>query len=177
MKEQFNYYRIKLSFLAEAEDGALVQAKTEDLAMATCYAEAEKIAYKLMEGNDQLGDVKYEVLKSKVTNILFNDTLKKSNSLTCGLMTLYFDEPADTEVGLYNVSAIITAIKANGKANHQKETIYIPATSPKEAIKYASTYLEQNFKDAESYTIRNVKYDMAQSIMITPETYKTYTNQ
>ena len=41
--------------------GAIVPIKSEDLVMATCYTEAEQIAYKLTEGKDEFGDVDVEI--------------------------------------------------------------------------------------------------------------------
>jgi len=173
MDKGFDFYRIKMAFRAEADNGAIVPMKTEDLAMATCYTEAERIAYKLMEGKDQFGDVSYEITKTKISNVLYNDTFQTDETLICGLISYYFEEPEDTEVGLYAVSAIIYFMdEKSDKLKPQKETIYIPAQSPRQAIADATTYIDESFPTADSYTIRNVKYDKAQSVMVTPEAHK-----
>lgn len=174
MSENFDYYRIKMAFKAEDENGAIVPVKTEDLVMATSYTEAEKIAYKLMEDKDEFGDVSYEIFKTKITNILYNDTFKTDDVLVCGLFSYYFEEPEDTEVGLYAVSAILNFIdEKTGKLKPHKGTIYLPAESPRQAIAEATTYINDAYPTVDSYTIRNVKYDKAESVMVTPAVHKT----
>lgn len=172
MSKGFDFYRIKMAFRAEAENGAIVPVKTEDLVMATCYAEAESIAYNLMDGKDQFGDVTYEIIKTKIINVLYNDTFKTDENMVCGLISYYFEEPEDTEVGLYAVSAVLSFMdEKTGKIKPQKETIYIPACSPNQAISNASKYLEEVYYSAENFTIRNVKYDNAQSVLVTKEVH------
>ena len=174
MTNVFDFYRIKTVFKEEGVDGAIVPVKAEDLVMATCYTEAEKIAYKLMEGKDKFGDVTYEITKTKIENILYNDTFHTDESMICGLISYYFSEPEDTEVGLYAVSAVIYVMnEKTGKLKSQKDTIYLPAQSPKQAIVDATKYIEEVYSTADSYTIRNVKYDKAQSVMVTPEVHKS----
>lgn len=173
MNTGFDFYRIKMAYRAEAENGAIVPVKTEDLVMATCYSEAESIAYKLMEGKDQFGEVGYEIIKTKIGSVLYNDTFQTDENLICGLISYYFEEPEDTEVGLYAVSAVINFMdEKTGKIKPQKETIYLPAQSPRQAIVDATEFIDDAYPSAESYTIRNVKYDKAQSVMVTPDTHK-----
>lgn len=173
MSKGSDFYRIKMAFKAEADNGAIVPVKTEDLVMATCYTEAEKIAYKLMEGKDQFGEVSYEIVKTKISSVLYNETFQTDEVLICGLFTYYFEEPEDTEVGLYAVAAIINFMdEKTGKLKPQKETIYLPAESPRQAIANATAYIDDVFSTADSYTIRNVKYDKAQSVMVTQEVHK-----
>ena len=50
MSKDFNYFRIKMAYKGTNDLGAIVPIKSEDLVMATCYTEAEQIAYKLTEG-------------------------------------------------------------------------------------------------------------------------------
>lgn len=49
MNQGFDYFRIKMTWTAEQEDGSLAKVKTEDLVYASSYTEAEKIAYALIE--------------------------------------------------------------------------------------------------------------------------------
>lgn len=56
MSKDFNYFRIKMAYKGTNDLGAIVPIKSEDLVMATCYTEAEQIAYKLTEGKDEFGD-------------------------------------------------------------------------------------------------------------------------
>lgn len=178
MNKEFEFYRIKMAFKTEDENGAIIPVKTEDLVMATCYTEAEKIAYRLMEGKDQFGDVTYEIIKTKITNIVYNNTFQTDETLISGLISYYFEEPEDTEVGLYAVSANVNYIdEKTGKIKPQKETIYLPAESPRQAIVNASTYMNNVFSTADGYTIRNVKYDKAQSVMVTQPVHQANINQ
>ena len=41
--------------------------------MATCYTEAEQIAYKLTEGKDEFGDVDVEIVRTKISEVAYND--------------------------------------------------------------------------------------------------------
>ncbi len=50
----------------------------------------------------------------------------------------------------------------------------MPAYSSSEAIENVRDYLKQ-VGETREYTIRNVKYDKAQSVMVTPETHKNNT--
>ena len=62
MSKDFNYFRIKMAYKGTNDLGAIVPIKSEDLVMATCYTEAEQIAYKLAEGKDEFGDVDIEIV-------------------------------------------------------------------------------------------------------------------
>lgn len=173
MSKGFDFYRIKMAFKDEAENGAIVPVKTEDLVMATGYTEAEKITYKLMEGKDRYGDVNYEITKTKIKEVVYNNTFLTDEELICGLISYYSEEPEDTEVGLYAVAAIVCFMdEKSGKVKPQKETFYIPAESPNQAIEYTNQFIREAYSTCDSFTIRNVKYDKAQSVMVTPEIHQ-----
>lgn len=177
MDKSFNFYRIKMAFKDEANDGAIIPVKTEDLVMATCYSEAEQIAYRLMEGKDRFGDVTYEICKTKIDKIYFNDTFSVDDNLVCGLVSYYFKEDLDTEVGLYSVDAIVYLIdEKTGKTKATKAVIYIPASSSSEAIRSAKKIISDEYPSSD-YCVRNVKYDKAQSVMVTPEVHQSNTRQ
>lgn len=170
MENTYNFYRIKMSYKGEDATGAIASIKTEDLVMATCYSEAEKLVYALMEGVKTYGEVSYEILKNKnISNILFNNTFNVDNHEICGLVNYYFEEAKETETGLYAVTAdVYTVNEKTGKTTSAKETVYMPATSPNHAIKICSEYLEGIFGD---FIIRHVKYDNAQSVFVTPSAH------
>lgn len=175
MNKEFNFYRIKMTYKGEASDGAIVPIKTEDLVMATCYTEAEQIAIRLMEGKDRFGDVSYEIVKTKIDKVYFNDTFHIDENLVCGLITYYFEEDLDTEVGLYAVDAIVYVVdEKTGKTKANKVVIYVPARYSSEAIKDAKAIIGNDYTGCD-YCVRNVKYDKAQSVMVTPETHKSNT--
>lgn len=70
MSKDFNYFRIKMAYKGTNDLGAIVPIKSEDLVMATCYTEAEQIAYKLTEGKDEFGDVDVELSAPKFQKLL-----------------------------------------------------------------------------------------------------------
>ena len=51
------------------------------------------------------------------------------------------------------------------------ETIYVPAYSSKEAIDNTNAFLKK-VKEQRDWTIPNVKYDKAQSVLVTKETHQ-----
>lgn len=177
MESMFEYYRIKMSFQKETETGGIENTKTEELVMATCYTDAEKITTALMEDRQQFGIPSYEIIKTKIQDILFNNVLSVDRTLKCGLVTYYFNESEESEVGLYVVSVVLNYIdEKTGKPKPQKSSIYVPAHTPQEAIVFANQYIEDENVGFESYVTRTVKYDKAQSILVTQEKYKQNTN-
>ena len=172
MSKDFNYFRIKMAYKGTNDLGAIVPIKSEDLVMATCYTEAEQIAYKLTEGKDEFGDVDVEIVRTRISEVAYNDTFATDTELICGLISYFFEESEDTEVGLYQVSLVYYDVdEKTGKTKSSNSTIYVPAYYSSEAIENIRTYLKRAGETRE-YTIRNVKYDKAQSVMVTPETHQ-----
>lgn len=166
------FFRIKETYKDANEQGAIVTFKTEDLAMATCYTEAEKIADELAQGKNKFGDVDIEIVRTKIPNVVFNDTFAVDTDPICGLVSYYFEEADDTEVALYQVNLVYYDInEKTGKVKKQNDTIYIPAVSSSDAIDNVKAYLRK-CGEQRDYAIRNVKYDKAQSVMVTRETYE-----
>lgn len=175
MSKDFKYFRIKMSYQGTNAMGAIVSIKTEDLVMAVCYSDAEAIAYKLAEDKNEFGEVDIEVIKTKITEIAYNDTFSTDTELIRGLISYYFEESEDSEVGLYQVSLVYLNLdEKTGKVKNEKGTIYVPAYSSPEAIDNVRDYLKQ-VGETREYIIRNVKYDKAQSVMVTPEVHKNNT--
>ena len=165
MSKDFNYFRIKMAYKGTNDLGAIVPIKSEDLVMATCYTEAEQNAYKF-------GDVDIYIVRTKISEFDYNDTFATDTELICGLISYFFEESEDTEVGLYQVSLVYYDVdEKTGKTRSSNSTIYVPAYSSSEAIENIRTYLKRAGETRE-YTIRNVKYDKAQSVMVTPETHQ-----
>ena len=104
MNTELNYYRIKTEWTSEQEDGSLMKLKTEELAFATSYTEAEKIAYALVEDQrrDKYGSVSIDITKTKITELLYNDILVHDERLIGGLVCNYFDSE-DDQIGIYDV--------------------------------------------------------------------------
>lgn len=173
MTKGMNYFRIKMSYTDENEMGALVPFKTEDLVMAACYSDAESIACKLAEGKDRHGDVEFEIIKTKITELAYNDTFTVDTELIGGLISYFFEEAESTEVGLYQVQLVYYNLdEKTGKVKKENSTIYIPAYSSSKAIENTHAYLKR-VGETREYTIRNVKYDKAQSVMVTPEIHQS----
>ena len=88
MKETSNYYRIKTEWTKEAADGQLQKTKTEELVYATSYSEAEAVAYALLEAEnrEQYSDATIEIVKTKISEMLFNETLDHDDKLIGGLV-------------------------------------------------------------------------------------------
>lgn len=89
MSKDFNYFRIKMAYKGTNDLGAIVPIKSEDLVMATCYTEAEQIAYKLAEGKDEFGDVDIEIVRTKISEVAYNDTFATDTELICGLISYF----------------------------------------------------------------------------------------
>lgn len=172
MNTTFNFYRIKMAYQDTDDKGAVVLFKTEDLVMATCYTEAETIAYELSAGKDKFGNVEIEILKTKISEVVYNDTFVTDTALTCGLITYYFEEDENTTVGLYAVSVVYREInEKNGKEKRTTETIYVPAYSSKEAIDNTNDFLKL-VGETREWTIPNVKFDKAQSVLVTSDVHQ-----
>ena len=130
----------------------------------------------LMEDRKNVeGDVRRsfnEIVRTKISEVAYNDTFATDTELICGLISYFFEESEDTEVGLYQVSLVYYDVdEKTGKTKSSNSTIYVPAYSSSEAIENIRTYLKRAGETRE-YTIRNVKYDKAQSVMVTPETHQ-----
>lgn len=123
MGKDSEFYRIKMTYQGEKEDGGLDTIKSEDLVMAVNYTDAEKIAFKLMEDKaiDDMESVKYEIIKTKITDVIYNNTFVTDVNLIGGLFIYYFEEGESTEVGLYSVQVIYIELKENGKENGKEK--------------------------------------------------------
>lgn len=168
MSKETEFYRIKMTYHGEKEDGGIDTIKSEDLVMASNYTDAEKTAFKLMEDKaiDDMSTVKYEILKTKIADVIYNNTFVTDTELVGGLFVYYFEESDKTEVGLYSVQVNYIELKENGKEKRSTETLYIPATTPQEAASLISKHLK-HVGETRDWVIRNVKYDKAQSVLVT----------
>lgn len=166
MEQNFNYYRIKTEWLKERDDGNLQKEKTEELVYATSYTEAEKIAYALVEDQQRTkfsSDISIEIVKTKISELLYNDILEHDSALVGGLVCNYFSEGEDTGVGLYSVKTVTTTSdEKSGKEKRTTDTIFIPATSNSDAARRVTDYLGNTMSD---FVIRDVKFDKAEAIL------------
>lgn len=168
MEEIFNYYRIKTEWTKESSDGRLQKTKTEELVYAANYTDAESIAYALVEDQqrERLGNVSIEIVKTKITELLYNDTLEHDNVLIGGLVCNYFPEDTDSSVGIYSVKVVLPIIdEKTGAEKQQAETIFTPATSNTDAARRIDNYYKHSMRD---YIIRDIKFDKAEAILWPP---------
>lgn len=176
MNTELNYYRIKTEWTSEQEDGSLVKLKTEELAFATSYTEAEKIAYALVEDQrrDKYGSVSIDITKTKITELLYNDILVHDERLIGGLVCNYFDSE-DDQVGIYAVKVMFIDIdEKSGKEKKSVETIFTPAKSNTNAAACITEHLEGSMRD---YVIRDIKFDKAEAVLWPKDIQQSKMNQ
>lgn len=164
MNTMLNYYRIKTEWTSEKEDGSLVKLKTEELAYAESYTEAEKIAYALVEDQNRsrFGTVSIDITKTKISELLYNDILVHDDRLIGGLVCNYFEDDGD-QVGIYAVKVMfIDFDEKSGKEKKSFETIFTPATSNTDAAACINGHLGQTMRD---YVIRDIKFDKAEAVL------------
>lgn len=169
-----DYYRIKTEFTDEnQQDGSLYKRKSEDLVMAASYTEAEKIAYALIEslGRAELNEnVTFEIIRTKIEEVLYNNVLATDKQLVCGLTNAHFEEDEDSGVGLYAVKVMLSEMdEKTGKIRKSNEVIYTPATSNKDAADYVTKYLKK--VETRDFIIRDIKFDKAESILWPADVY------
>lgn len=167
-----NYYRIKTEWTAEKEDGSLKKVKTEELVYAPCYSEAEKVAYSLIERYDRtkFGAVNFEIIKTKISELLYNDILQLDPDTIQNLVTSYFEEGADTGVGLYQVKVYYSELDPKtAKEKHSTEVIFTPARSNSDATSIVLAYLKKT-GETRDYVVRDTRFDKAEAILWPNET-------
>lgn len=174
MDQGFNYYRIKMAWTVEQEDGTLAKIKTEDLAYVSSYTEAEKVAYALIEDQqrDKNGEVTFEILKDKISEMLYNDNLMHDSDLLGGLVYNYLDPDADENIGIYVVKIMLVTIdERTAKEKRTYQTIHTPAKSNTDAAERIKKYLSMS-----DFIIRDIKFDKAESILWPVEVFQSKSN-
>lgn len=174
----FNYYRLKMCWQGEGDDGGITKIKTEELVYATSYTEAEKIAYALIEQENraQHGDVTLEIIKTKIEELVYNDILQKDDNLTQGFVNCFFEESDDSGSGLYGVKVLfITVDERSGKEKRSHSTIYTPANSNADASAKITNYLKNSVERGEA-VIRNAVFDPTVAILWPKDYYQQIAN-
>ena len=168
-----SYFRIKTEWVSERDNGMLEKIKTEELVLASCYSEAEQVAYAISENNKRgnYGNVSFEIIKTKIADILYSDILSMGITLSNGLVENYFEENEDSGVGLYAVKIINFFVdEKTGKVKRSPSTIYLPAVSNSDAASNVTKYMKNSMSD---YVIRDIKFDKAEAIYWPQETFKS----
>lgn len=175
----FNYYRIKTEWLAEKEDGKLQKTKTEELVYASSYTEAESIAYALVEKYERsrYGAPSIEIIKTKISELLYNSILQEADYLVGGLIINFFEEEDTTGVGMYQVKVYYTEVdEKTAKEKHSTETIFTPARSNSDASSAVLAYLKK-VGETRDYVVRNSVFDKAEAILWPTEVYNNQVNK
>ena len=179
MKEGFNFFRIKMEWTSEKEDGALVKTKTEELVLASNYTEAEKVAYAIAEDQNRMkfsSSISMDIVKTKISELLYNDALVHDETLVEGLVHNYFEESDDTGVGLYAVKVMYIEVdEKTGREKYPVETIYTPAVSNIDAADFVKSYLKHN--EIREFVIRDTKFDKAEAILWPVDIQETQANK
>ena len=172
IKSSKHYFRIKTEWTAEDESGNLSKVKTEELVLATCFTEAEKVAYAIAEDQNRgkYGDFNIDIVKTKISDVLYNDILAHDSKLICGMVCNYFEEDETSGFGLYAVKAVyIETDEKTGKEKKTTDTIYVPAISNADATDAVQQYLSTGAID---FVIRDTKFDKAEAIYWPSEVQK-----
>lgn len=162
-EKTLHYFRIKTECTVELPNGALAKKKIEELVLAANYTEAEKITHALISAlnRTQFGSVNYEIVKTKISDVLFNDTFAQEETVQ-GFCCNYFEEDENSGVGLYVVKVVfITVDERTAKEKKTIEDYYVPALSNADATDKISKYLGKGMSD---FVIRDAKFDKAEAI-------------
>lgn len=165
-EKALSYFRVKTEFLAETNPGgALARKKIEELVLATNYTEVETLVNEIIcsLNRTQFGSANYEIIKTKIPDVLFNNILANSESDNIkGFACNYFEEDETSGVGLYAVKVIfITIDEKTVKERQTTEVFYTPAESNADATKRISDHLKHTMSD---FVIRDAKFDKAEAI-------------
>jgi hypothetical protein len=175
MTDNFDYYRLKTEWTGENEAGALVKKKTEELVYASSYSEAETMAYAIIENQQRahFKGVGIEIIKTKISELVYNDNLKRDDSLIVGSVYNYFEEPDNTGMGLYAVKLVYIELdEKSGKEKRSNATIHIPASSNTEAARSIEAYLKR-VGETRDFIVRDTKFDKAEAILWPVSVYKS----
>lgn len=168
-----NFYRIKTEWVSEKEDKSLSKVKTEELVYAENYTDAESVACELIRKYDRtrFGSVNYEIVKTKISELLYNHILQTDTAQIANRVTSFFEEGDNSGVGMYQVKVYYTEIDPkSAREKHSTETIFTPANSNYDATQYVLDHLK-NVGETRDYIVRDTKYDKAEAILWPYEFY------
>lgn len=162
-EKELSYFRIKTECVVELPDSSLAKKKIEELVLATNYTEAEALTHALIASlnRTQFGSVSYEIIKTKIEDVQFNDVLAQDEAVgnfACNC----FAEDESTGVGLYTVKVdFFTVDERTAKEKKTTENYYVPALSNADATDRIERYLGTSTSD---FVIRDAKFDKAEAI-------------
>lgn len=158
------YFRIKTECKVEKPNMELGKKKIEELVYATSYTEAEIMAHELIASlnRSQFGDAIYEIIRTKIDDVLYNSVLVSEGNFPNGFSYNYFEEPETSGVGLYAVSVVyVTIDEKTAREKTTTEVFYVPAKSNSDATER----INQHLKDCPTeFIIRDTKFDKVEAI-------------
>lgn len=162
-EKERSYFRVKTECTVELPNGALGKKKIEELILATSYTEAEMLVHEIISSlnRTQFGSVHYEIIKTKISNVLFNDTLAQEQTVK-DFCCNFFEEDETSGVGLYMVKVMfLTLDEKSGKEKKTIEDFYVPALSNADANEKINKHLGKTMSD---FVIRDTKFDKTEAI-------------
>ena len=173
-----NFFRLKTNWVCEDEEGNLVKTKTEELVEADTYTEAETIECTINTkmGREKIEPATYEIVKAKIDNMLYNSILSKNDDMTCKHIETFFDEKEETGMGMYSVKACFFETDEKGKEKKRIESYHVPAHSNTDATMHVKSYVEWKYTFSPSFVIKEVKFDKAEAVYWTEDSYTIATN-
>ena len=147
------------------------------MVVAANYTDAEKTAYAIAEDQNryQFGSVNIEIIKTKIDDVKYNDVLCTDSGTVNGLICNYFEEEAESGVGLYAVTvATYTKNETTGKVKGTKSTVYTPALSSADAVKRITKLMDESPVDC---VVRDVKFDNAAAIYWPSDMHQSKTKE
>ena len=163
--KDLSYFRVKTECTVELQNGSLAKKKIEELVLATNYTEAEAIVNGIISSlnRTQFGSVNYEITKTKISDVLFNEILVQEDNVN-GFCCNYFEEDETTGVGLYMVKVMFIYLdEKSGKEKKTVEDFYVPALSNADANAKIMQHLNKN-QTMSDFVIRDAKFDKAEAI-------------
>lgn len=164
-EKALSYFRVKTEYNKEQSNGMLAKTKAEELILATSYTEAEAVVHAIISSlnRTQFGSVNYEIVKTKIDDVMFNDILaQEEGEFGKDFICNYFEESETSGVGLYIVKVVFVTIdEKTAKEKQTVEDFYVPALSNADATARISSHLDKMMTD---YVIRDTKFDKAEAI-------------
>ncbi len=164
-EKALSFFRVKTEYNKEQSNGALAKTKAEELVLATNYTEAEAVVHSIIStlNRTQFGSVNYEIIKTKIEDVFFNDILAQDEAgFGKDFVCNYFEESENSGVGLYMVKVVfITIDERTAKEKQSVKDFYVPALSNADATARISRTLDKMMVD---YVIRDTKFDKAEAI-------------
>lgn len=163
MKE--SYFRIKMAFPFQNEQGKTEKLKVEDIVYAVNYTDAENVAVALIH-NDHRAEIEepeYEIVKTKISDLRPSKLLLLNKDQTfAGLVQASFDNQESSCDGLYQVKVNhIDGEDKDGYPTYKTDAVWVFASSSDHAGELAMKRW-----DGCSPKILKVEYDKAESIIV-----------